>query len=596
MFRYIAIVWDASNPSASTFAESLCATCLEHAEWHLELSRPGLQVFVTGSIAGVNEAHVLQAEQGVVLGKVFRLRDLDARPPRRFALTTTDAACILNSAGKVLVTEFWGRYVAFFQSASGSIRVLRDPSGALPCFRIGHAGVTIVFSWLEDLLRVLTEVEPCRVNWGALKAHLIGGSLGGRETALEGVTQILPGESLDLHSGESTLQWSAMDFARSPAEHDDATATQLLRQGVPACTRAWASCYDTLLLRLSGGVDSSILFSCLAPGKTAADVIGINYYSEGSDSDERHYARLTAMRVGRDLLERERDPDFRIDRLLDIARMPEPIYYTGRLNAQTDAKLAAAYAAPALFTGAGGDSLFYEFPRWWPAADYLAAKGLCPGFLNAALDAARLGKVSVWQAIELALRERRRPDLGERSRQGKSSLLAPEVIREIGDLGRFTHPALRDADDVPIGKYMQTLSLMLPLTYYDPFEQAAAPELVNPLLSQPLVELCLRLPTYLLARGGRGRAVARRAFAPDLPAQIVNRRAKGGLEEHVKAILIANIDFVRTMLLEGQLARAGMLDRRRLEELLSGRPTALPGPISQIHGLVAVEAWLNRWR
>ncbi|MBT9495436.1 MAG: hypothetical protein IV107_24450 [Paucibacter sp.] len=248
-----------------------------------------------------------------------------------------------------------------------------------------------------------------------------------------------------------------------------------------------------------------------------------------------------------------------------------------------------------MFTGAGGGALFYEIPRWWPAADYLKNQGLDAGFAAAAIDAARLGNVSVWRAVSLALKERVRPDLAARSSRGPAALLAPGILQDQIEQNSFAHPALRGANQLPIGKYMQTVALMHPVGYYDPFEQAAAPELVHPLFSQPLVELSLRLPSYVLTQGDHGRALARRAFASDLPPQIVNRCSKGGMEEHIKAVLHANIDFVRGMLLEGELNRRGMLARAKVEELLSGRPTALPGLVSQIHGLVAVEAWLSRW-
>ncbi len=142
---------------------------------------------------------------------------------------------------------------------------------------------------------------------------------------------------------------------------------------------------------------------------------------------------------------------------------------------------------------------------------------------------------------------------------------------------------------------MQTTALLYPIGYYDPFEQAAAPEIVNPLLSQPLMEYCLQLPTYLLIQGGRGRALARRAFADDLPAQVINRRSKGDMEEHVKAVLQSNLAFVRELLLDGQLAARGLIDRPKVEELLSGRPTTLSSAAGQIHSLVAIEAWLARW-
>ncbi|HEY1092525.1 MAG TPA: asparagine synthase-related protein [Burkholderiaceae bacterium] len=287
---------------------------------------------------------------------------------------------------------------------------------------------------------------------------------------------------------------------------------------------------------------------------------------------------------------------FRIERVLQIARMPNPVAYVGGMNTATDARLASAHAASAMFTGAGGDALFYELPRWWPAADYLHDNGLDAGLPAAALDAARLGKLSVWRTLALAVRERMRPDLSARLPRMQHPLLDRDWISAHADDQRYMHPALPEgALLLPIGKYMQTVALMHPVGYYDPFEQALAPELVYPLLSQPLVELCLRLPTYVLAHGGRGRALARSAFAADLPPQIANRRSKGGMEEHIKAVLDTNIDLVRDLLLEGELSRRGILDRRKVDELLSGRPTTLTCSPSQIHGLVAVEAWLSRW-
>ncbi|MGK4422636.1 asparagine synthase-related protein, partial [Klebsiella pneumoniae] len=50
---------------------------------------------------------------------------------------------------------------------------------------------------------------------------------------------------------------------------------------------------------------------------------------------------------------------------------------------------------------------------------------------------------------------------------------------------------------------------------------------VSPLLSQPLVETCLGVPSWLWFEGGRNRVVARRAFAGDLPADVIWRRSKG---------------------------------------------------------------------
>lgn len=599
MFRYIGIAWDDAQPTSSARARQLCLDSHARPGWKATLQCAGLHVFTTGTRPGINQAYPLQRDQGVVLGTLFRRRDLRSPPSANVVLTAIDAELILESNGRALVHNFWGRHVAFFQTSAGTTCVLRDPSGTLPCFLLRHQGVAVIFSWLEDALELLANFEYPRVDWDALEAHLLLGALGGRETALEGVSQILPGEVIDLGSGGSTLLWSAVDIARSPAAHSAAEAAHLLRDTVRSCAQSWASCYSTILLRLSGGVDSSILLSCLAPSSTQADVICLNYHSPGSDSDERHYARLAAARVGRDLIERQRQPGFDIRRILKIARTPSPVLYIGWMNAQTDARVASAHAATALFTGAGGDQLFFEFPRWWPAADYLQLCGMDAGFASAAMDAARLGRVSVWRAVALAMAERIRPDPAVRTAWGQGTLLAKGnrqgTRRQTTERPRFVHPSLLHATGLPIGKHMQTVALMHPLGYYDPFEQASAPEMVNPLLSQPLIELCLGLPTYLLTRGGHGRALARQAFAQDLPPQIATRRSKGGMEEHITQVLLSNLDVARGMLLEGELARRGLIDRPRVEELLSGRPTALAGSISQIHALIGVEAWLARW-
>lgn len=603
MFRYIAIAWDHSNAASAALAQELGLQAQSRAGWHAAAQCLGLKVFTAGTKPGANGVYPLLENQGVVLGRLFRRRDSSANSTGDVSLTSNEAERIRSTGGRALVLEFWGRYIAFITSKSRSTCVLRDPSGTLPCFLIRHEGVSIVFSWLEDVLSIPSIAHVPSVDWDAVAAHIVLGALGGRGTALQGVAQILPGELLDLADGQAhrhghaspVFLWDAVAIARSPSSDKFADAMDTLREAVRSCTRSWASCYETILLRLSGGVDSSILLSCLASDSTSADVICLNYHSEGSNSDERRYARSAAVHVGRDLIERQRDPDFDLESLLRIARTPSPVSPVGWMNAKTDARLAAAYAAPALFTGAGGDQLFFEFPFCWPAADYLQLRGLDTGFASAAMDAARLGRVSVWQAVALAFLNRVRPIRTTLESSSHRALLEEVVVANDKQRDRFIHPALLHSPGLPIGKHMQTWALLYPVGYYDPFEQASAPELVHPLLSQPLMELCLRLPTYLLTQGGRGRALARRAFASELPSEIVNRRSKGGLEEHIKEVLSRNLTFARSMLLDGELVRRGLLNRAAIEDLLSGRPTTLSASPGRIHDLIGVEAWLSRW-
>ena len=49
----------------------------------------------------------------------------------------------------------------------------------------------------------------------------------------------------------------------------------------------------------------------------------------------------------------------------------------------------------------------------------------------------------------------------------------------------------------------------------------------NPLVSQPVVEACLSVPSWAWREGGRDRALVRRAFAGTLPAAVSTARVKG---------------------------------------------------------------------
>jgi asparagine synthase (glutamine-hydrolysing) len=116
-------------------------------------------------------------------------------------------------------------------------------------------------------------------------------------------------------------------------------------------------------------------------------------------------------------------------------------------------------------------------------------------------------------------------------------------------------------------------------------------------MSQPLIELCLRIPTYVSIAGGYDRSVARRAFASEVPMQIIRRRAKGGVNRHNTNMLDANLEFIRAVLLEGLLVREGLLDRQRLEQYLSRETSPADFEYHEIlHQHLCTEVWLQRWQ
>jgi asparagine synthase (glutamine-hydrolysing) len=178
------------------------------------------------------------------------------------------------------------------------------------------------------------------------------------------------------------------------------------------------------------------------------------------------------------------------------------------------------------------------------------------------------------------------------------SIVTREVVEAAKRNKRLTHLWLTPniTREVPPGILWHIMSLSMAPAYYSSFVRSDYPERTLPLLSQPLVELCLRIPTCVLIRSGRDRALARRAFANDLPAEIIARYAKGRADHHIRNILDANVAFVRELLLDGVLVQKGLLNRANLELYLTRDRSPADFQYNEIlQEHVCTEAWLRTW-
>lgn len=564
----------------------------------MALRKQGLFVGYAGTRVGSSELHGLGG-QGVVLGKLFERPN--NRPSSAAPLTFDEPRTrrILDSHGRELIDRYWGRYLAFLHDETAHTSwVLRDPSGGLPCLTVRFGGVRLYFSAM-DVIQHLA-LGPFDVNWAYLAASLCMMKGQTHATALREVSQVLGGECVELcdDRARSTFYWDALQIAGSNIIDDPGEATRALRDCVVDTVRAWASCYSGITLSLSGGLDSSIVYAAL-DSAARRKLTCFHYYPLGSDLDERHFARLVAQSGGSDLIERPRDSSLTLEPLLQVEASHEPaancLYYLE--NSRPDAELAAEYQATAAFTGWGGDQLFYQNHASLAAGDYLHYRGLRPQLLRVAFDSARMDRVSVWKVLRAALAEqvRERPwslhdDVAE-----YRPLLRPEVIDEVYRTALYVHPLLSDSRGTPSGKFWHAIQLSGPWEFYDPLGRPDDPERVSPLYSQPVLELCLRVPVHVLTLGGWDRAIARRAFYSELPAEVANRRNKGGIERHVREIFERNVTFMRELLLDGALVREGVVDRKKLATALSGKASRLRASAGELLDFVGTEAWLRRW-
>ena len=86
-----------------------------------------------------------------------------------------------------------------------------------------------------------------------------------------------------------------------------------------------------------------------------------------------------------------------------------------------------------------------------------------------------------------------------------------------------------------------------------------------------------------------------RSWSGFLPASVLDRRTKGGLDSYAIAMLTRNRIALRPFLLEGHLARSGLLDQPRLEAALARDARRGDPETYLLFPLIDTEAWARAW-
>lgn len=602
MLDYVAFVWDPADSTAyQAVRYHLHKLRSESASWHCIVDEAGLAVCIhLLESPALDRVYALSFGRGVVLGRLFTSQNYDEGSRSSVFFDESESAELIQNAGRKLVSAYWGRYVAFLRDPMSSrCWVLRDPSGMFPCLSSRVGNVDLYFSRIRDYTHLHT--DRVTVNWKFLSGYMLYNMAHDRETGLNEVTSVMAGECIAHHCGRrsSTWYWDPVQIANREPIEDMSQAVEATRRIVKACTHAWASCFDGILLGLSGGLDSSIIAACLSDAPTQPQVVCLHDYSAGADEDERRYARLAATSAGFELIERQRRDELSLEALTDMPLHQSPyICLRSRSALKKDVEIARRCHAGGYFTGLGGDWMFYLYSPYATAADYVYRHGLRGSAIHVALDDAACDRRSLYEVLSNAIRYgvlkkqwSFQPSQCEDPRPLLSQWVKSQYV-----LTEFLHPLYRGRLGAPPAKLSQAYHISVgSLFTRNPRLPSGYPTGVAPLCSQPFAEVTLRVPTYVLRRNGSDRTVARRAFSSELPHAIARRRTKGGMDESLKTLLQRDATFVREFLLDGLLTQERYLDRMRLERALSFGPTKDHGHITEICAYLIVEGWLQSW-
>jgi asparagine synthase (glutamine-hydrolysing) len=609
MFRYVIVVGDSqSTPVARALEEIRREHANSPVKWRTAADRPGFYAAYVDGGAGADRAISLHDRSGVIFGQVFRSETDVTSPGSITSMSIAASDQILRSAGGALLSGYWGHYVAaLYYPETRTARVLRAPASPLACFHLKAGTINVFFSWLADC--VALRLTALSINWDSITTQVVGGDYLTHETAINEIESLECGESIECAPTGCIVHrlWDPHRLLQDRSLGDFCEATRAMRKAVEQSVHALSSNHEGILVRLSGGLDSSIVLGTLARSPIGRRLTAVNYYSRDC-GDERPYARIMARSVDCRLVEYPRDDGLDLRRFQDCNLTARPVLDLSAPDVEArNATLARDLHATAIFDGELGDNVFGRRPGPGVLAECMRRNGIGRRFLSYTVAYAMLTQQSVWRALALMQRERTKVSSFSAARalrdrygmEGANSLqLASAEAKKHyeGIAERFVHPWAKDVRPLGLDSHRLLFGLITVTStaYHSPFATPDDPPRVSPLISQPVVETALRIPGYLHCTSGQDRAVARTAFADTLPATILYRGVgKGGPSLWARDVIEKNSEFLREFLLDGILVGRGLLARKKVEIALSSRITKSSVMLADIFAKLYIEAWIR---
>jgi asparagine synthase (glutamine-hydrolysing) len=555
----------------------------EQALFSEAASRSGLSLCHIDDRMMIAASHAIATPEGCIVGSLFRRGE--ATPLTEATLRSSSETV---SAASELTRDHWGDYVAFGTSRDGQY-ALRAPFGSLPCYW-HEAPDYVVLASSVRLVGAFGGTAPA-VDWHALGDFLAATDLRNGRTCLCGVEELGGGQAIKATDRSIRLErhWSPWPWTdRAQAFHNRDAAAEALGGAIDTAVVSRLPVDVPAILLLSGGLDSSVVAAALA--SNGHRFTCLTMVVADAQGDERNHAQAVARHLDVPLVEVLRDPR-QVDLTRPLARgLPRPTgaqFRQATFAAAND--LARETGSALVIDGGGGDNMFCSLQSVAPVVDALFAVGRDSRPLATAASIARMAQVSLAAVLARAgvrLATRR----AAYRWPVNHSFLDPGIVDGLDP----SHPWLDVPRGTPPGKAAQVGLLLAAMAVADGLDPDRHPALLSPLVSQPIAEAALRVPSWMWFEEGRNRVPVRRAYAARLPASVVMRRSKGTPTGFLARLVEREADLLRPFLLDGCLAIHGVIDRAAVEAALA------PGPardlrFARLLQLADAEAWARSW-
>ena len=531
------------------------------------------------------------------------------------------AAAMYDVAGPEFASRLLGDFsVAVFDRRVRRIVLARDAIGVHPLYYRRTPAVLSFASELKAL--ILDPAEQVQPNHRLL-AELLLRRLHRRDhdgsTLVDGICEVPPAHVAVFDSTKSEVRryWD-FDGHRSSAIASFDECVEGFRHHFERAVRRRLRSSRPVAIAVSGGADSSSIFS-VATRTAGHGPIGLSYsMHDGGPADETRFLADLERACGRPIVSLHPPSSiglpFRADEL--IRRVEAPMANPEWLRADHLVTTARESGARTLLSGHWGDQLLFdqaylidflhsgswlaiashlrEYRRWFPEAsgreftERLGADLLefdLPRWVRQGVRARAWRRPAPWDDwYSPWFQAQAGPDVFSRelrrafSTGSDVSVLARALYREI----RSRYHGLC-------------------LEWQDKMASAHGVERAFPFLDRDLVQFVMGVPGKIQARGGVPKALLRAAMKDDVPASILQRRAKGDFTAAVNAACRRESPAIADLLTRDALVvQFGYVEVDKLRRGLACADAELEQARSsvaswQVTAMVALEVWLREF-
>lgn len=491
----------------------------------------------------------------------------------------------------------WGRWAAAaVDPGSNQLLLARDHLGLAPLYVAQRAGGFVFGSRLRDVLGLLGGATS--VDWDFLTSYVRHCDVPERRSPFREVSRVPQGAVLYCHPNQQSTQrvyWDPFVIAQQPTDVD----IEVFRSLITDCVARWIGDLPAVATDLSGGMDSSTV--TWAAAQSGREVTALHLVDEQhGEADEWRFAESVAVKLG---IELTRISSKHTLPLTPSSKSIEFDLPTFELLLQAEnATRATALPNTLLLTGQGGDQIFLASAS---AGHYLHDAALYRngrGIFSSLLAHSRTLGTPVLQSAATLFRN-------EIARWQRGSYLLRRVVYEsdaplwlsYGSAklisGRECIPDLVDEiPRLPGGKMGHVAGVLQTASTVPTIVGRSSQQVLHPLLSQPLVDMAIRIQACDHAISGRSRVVLRKMMEGRLPETVLARQDKGAYMGRFQRGLRKNFTRAQELIHDGRLAREGIVDAKLANEHLQQLALGANNEIVPMLCLLSAELWLDAWK